>query len=262
MSHKNVCLNCNSATTGNFCSNCGQKTDTHRITLKHFLAHDLLHGIWHIERGILFTAKEGFLRPGKAALDYISGKRIKYYNVFYLILIIIGLTFFVNSIYDKLFFHYYNVSNVPETNNAGKSIDHFFAEYSKIIIFSFVPVFALNSFILFRKRKLNISEHFIIAGMVFLGVMLISLISSILYLTEFLSFFDFISRYNTIVTPIVILLFVLFNYYRTFKDDYSIGKMILKIVLFFLMFMTEIIVFMILLVGYFTNWTFVLKYVT
>src|SRR5690606_21269807 len=76
------CLNCGKQLTDKFCSGCGQKSDTHRISFKHFIAHDVLHGTFHIEKGILFTAKEALVRPGKAALDYIAGKRIKYYNVF------------------------------------------------------------------------------------------------------------------------------------------------------------------------------------
>src|SRR5690606_36523782 len=86
-----ICLNCQQPASGKYCSNFGQKTDTHRITLKHFLAHDLLHGFWHLDRGILFTVKEAIVRPGKAALDYISGKRVRYYNVFYLSLLLIAL---------------------------------------------------------------------------------------------------------------------------------------------------------------------------
>ena len=72
---QNYCLNCADQISKNFCANCGQKTDTHRIKIKHFLFHDLLHGVWHLEKGILFTIKEAFVRPGQAALDYIGGKR-------------------------------------------------------------------------------------------------------------------------------------------------------------------------------------------
>jgi hypothetical protein len=33
--HSHTCLNCNQKLFGNFCANCGQKADTHRITPKH-----------------------------------------------------------------------------------------------------------------------------------------------------------------------------------------------------------------------------------
>jgi len=70
------CLNCGKRVTDKFCSSCGQKTDTHRITFKNFISHDLLHGTFHLEKGIVFTAKEALLRPGKAALDYRKKKTV------------------------------------------------------------------------------------------------------------------------------------------------------------------------------------------
>lgn len=42
MDHSTKCLNCNNEIIGKFCHHCGQKTDTHRITAKHFVIHDLL----------------------------------------------------------------------------------------------------------------------------------------------------------------------------------------------------------------------------
>jgi hypothetical protein len=60
----------------------------------------MLHGVWHLEKGILFTLKEIFVRPGQAALDYIHGKRIRYYNVFYLSILLIGLNILLSHFYD------------------------------------------------------------------------------------------------------------------------------------------------------------------
>ena len=62
----------------------------------------------------------------------------------------------------------------PESLNNSKKIDELFAQKNKIIIFLFIPFAALNSFILFRRKKLNLSEHSIIAGMILLGILLIT----------------------------------------------------------------------------------------
>lgn len=259
MSPSNTCLNCDNITSGKFCNNCGQKTATHRIDLKHFVTHDLLHGVWHLERGIFFTLKEAILRPGKAALDYIKGKRIRYYNVFYLILVLIGLTLFMNSIYDKLFHHYYNITPAPEMDSPGRSMDKFLTDYSKLIIFSFVPIFALNSFVLFKRKKLNLSEHFIISGMIFLGVMIITVVGELFYFTQFLKYLDFLSSFVNMATPSIILIYVLVNYYRTFKDDYKTLTIWFKTFLFLLMLTIELLILLLLLIGYFTHWTFNMK---
>ncbi|MBK9396211.1 MAG: hypothetical protein IPN55_02830 [Saprospiraceae bacterium] len=52
------------------------------------------------ERSI-FTIKESLLRAGKASMEYIEGKRIKYYNVFYLSLLLLGLNIFLIHYFQK-----------------------------------------------------------------------------------------------------------------------------------------------------------------
>lgn len=256
MNHALHCLNCNYETIGKFCHTCGQKTATHRITAKHFVTHDLLHGVWHIEKGILYTLKQALLRPGKAALEYISGKRIKYYNVFYLILIIIGLTILMKSTYDQMAVKYLGTTVLPREEYSGKVLDEFISNYAKLLIFAVVPIFALNSFIVFRRKKLNLSEHSIIAGMIFLGVITITLIGETLYLTDFIKNLDFISTFVDYATPIMIFIYVLTNYYRTFKRDYSIVLLICKLILFLTLTFLEVLLTAIIIIGYVSNWTF------
>ena len=260
MNHAEYCLNCNYETIGKFCHTCGQKTDTHRITAKHFFMHDLLHGVWHIEKGILFTLKQALLRPGQAALEYISGKRIKYYNVFYLILVIIGLTLLANNLYDDMQFEYFNIKELPSTSQHGKDIDKFLRDYAKIIIYAFVPLFALNSFLLFRRKKLNFSEHLIIAGMIFLGFIFINFIFELLSFTDFLNYVDGISSVFSILAPSTMLIYIVANYYRTFQKEYSALTTVFKINLFILLLLLEIVAIVILSIGIYTKGTFNLDY--
>jgi hypothetical protein len=182
MTSKN-CLNCGKELTDKFCSGCGQKADTHRITFRHFIAHDVLHGTLHLEKGILFTAKQALIRPGQAALDYISGKRKRYYNVFYLILLTIGVMLFTRNIED--YFYGSGGEVVPDKvylNEASKKMDQLFSQKSKIILLLFVPLSAFNGFVLFRRRKLNLSEHFILSGMILLGLLLLTTFANIYFI--------------------------------------------------------------------------------
>ena len=260
MNHAVHCLNCNYETIGKFCHTCGQKTDTHRITAKHFFMHDLLHGVWHIEKGILFTLKQALLRPGQAALEYIAGKRIKYYNVFYLILVLIGLTLLVNNVYDKMMFEYFNIKNEAATSAQAKDIDKFLSDYAKLIIYAFVPLFAFNSFVLFKRKKLNFSEHLIIAGMIFLGVIFINFLFELLYFTDFLNYVDGISGTLYILTPSTLLIYITVNYYRTFQKEYSAVTTVFKVFLFMFLLLLEIITIVILAVGIYTKGSFTLLY--
>lgn len=259
MSHSMTCLNCERPTKENFCSFCGQKTDTHKITFKHFFFHDILHGVWHFEKGILFTLKQALIRPGKAALDYISGKRIRFYNVFYLTLLLIGLNIFINHIQNQLSHYYFNTNLEPQTDGAGKNIDTFLSDNSKLILFSFIPLLAINSFIFFRRKKLNFSEHFIISGMMFLGVITIVTISSFFYFTDYINYIDFFSPILNIITPASILIYLIINYYKTFAESYTKFQNSLRVFLFIILLLLEIVILLIIMVGYFTNWEYKLK---
>lgn len=157
--HSTHCLNCDTELQGKFCYSCGQKADTHRITAKHFIMHDLVHGVWHFDRGMLYTLKSLFIRPGFMAREYIEGKRVQYYNVFYLILLIFPLIFLAQSL-------------------MGKHNDH--ALGYKASLLTFIPIIAGLSFVIFRRLNYNYFEHIFVAGVIVFW----NLISSILISLE------------------------------------------------------------------------------
>jgi hypothetical protein len=258
MSHSSNCLNCDQKILGKFCHDCGQKSDTHRITLKHLIFHDILHGIWHFEKGIFFTMKEALTRPGQAALDYISGKRIKYYNVFYLILILIGLNVFLSHYYDELSHTYLKTGTYLETAIKSKSInksefDNFIENNTKLIIFSFVPLFAINSFLIFRRKKLNFSEHFIMAGMIYLGIILLSTVEQLIGFLDFFKYIDIVSEIMGNSIPIIIILYVTLSYYNAFKNDYSKIRYALKIITFITLLGIEFLTLALLLIRFYNH---------
>src|SRR5690554_8237805 len=166
---------------------------------------------------MLFTAKQAIVRPGKAALDYISGKRVNYYNIFYFILILIGIT--------TLLYHYLsntsaeNVSS--EMNMAGKKIDYIFSTYGKFLIFSIVPLTALNSYIVFRRKKLNFSEHVIISGILLLGVFLILILLLFLGILETTVLPINLFKYLFLSFPYIMLFYIVYVYHNAFRQDYT-----------------------------------------
>lgn len=237
------CLNCATNIVGKYCYNCGQKSDTHRITFKHFIYHDVLHGVWHIEKGILFTAKSALFRPGKAALEYIEGKRIKYYNVFYLILILLGLIIVLSDLFDKYYFEYFNIKESQlNINSKNSEVDKLFTDYSKLLLFSLVPVFSLNSKLIFKKLKLNFSEHLVVSGIVLLGIVIITFIGALLNFLEFIFPYYIFDNLN-ILTPIIILFYIGIAYNQVIENSYSKSKSILLISFFIITLLIEIIAF-------------------
>lgn len=254
MTSKN-CLNCDTALMGNYCSGCGQKADTHRISFKNFIFHDLLHGTFHIERGMLFTAKQALLRPGAAALDYIAGKRKRYYNVFLLILLTVGVMLFTRHA-DELFYNPGGevVKDKVYLNEASKRLDEFFSQKSKIILLLFVPFAALNSFILFRRKKLNLSEHFIVAGMILLGILLVSTFGNIIFQLNVLMQFSY-TLLSVLVTALIIL-YVSYGYINAFGADYSRLGITYRVVLFYVFICIETMLLLLVLIGFATHWQF------
>jgi hypothetical protein len=237
------CLNCNAPLSSKFCPECGQKAAVHRITFKHFILHDLLHGVWHIERGMAFTLKEAIIRPGQAALDYIAGKRIRYYNVFYLCLIMVGL--------NALVVHHYGLAHV----NGDKSwmdVVNFISDNLKFLILAIVPMMALNARLLLGRLRLNIAEHFILAGMCLLGILLMS----------FLAFaFSALAKsgisHNAFSIAAIILvwaacLFPLWNYANASRKVYAFGALLWRIAAFYLLLLIETLVFFAILVYFLT----------
>jgi len=257
MTNRN-CLNCEKELIDQFCSGCGQKSDTHRITFKNFIFHDILHGTFHIEKGIVFTAKQALTRPGKAALDYISGKRKPYYNVFYLVLIVFGLIIFLGHLFEEIDL-FFGGKLPPErtfVNEASRKLARIF-DHSKIIIFLFVPFAALNSFTLFRRKRLNLSEHAILSGMILLGMLLISLIGNIVYYANFIIEFSptFSAIFSWTVTALIIL-HVGYGYVNAFKKDYTKLGIAYRILLFFTMLAFEMLILLFIAIGFVTHWKF------
>lgn len=255
----NKCLNCDKELSGNFCSGCGQKADTHRISLKHFFFHDVLHGTFHVEKGMLFTAKEAMLRPGKAALDYIAGKRIRYYNVFYLILITAGVMLFIRHFFDGLMIQ--KAQELAEhsyiQNEASKKIDEILSQKSKIIIFLFVPFAAINSFILFRRKKLNLGEHAIIAGMILLSMLLLSTLGNALfYFRLVVDFSDFVAHAISITIIALTFFYIIFGYWNAFGNLYTKWGMSYRILLFLGLLFLEIAILFFIIIGFVTHWKF------
>jgi hypothetical protein len=79
--HPPVCADCGAALSGPFCSQCGERTiDRHSLTLWHFLKHNLLHELSHMDGKIFRTFRYLILRPGFLSAEYFAGRRRKYIN--------------------------------------------------------------------------------------------------------------------------------------------------------------------------------------
>lgn len=151
-----TCKNCGNVFDGNFCNNCGQAAATHQINTA-FLAHDLQHGLLHVDGGIFYSARELFRRPGHAIRDYIDGKRIKHYRPVSMVLVLASLY--------AMFYHMLSINVLEGVHNAPVDYDHideWIIHHFSIITLLIIPILSAASWLSFRKQGYNFTEHLIL----------------------------------------------------------------------------------------------------
>jgi hypothetical protein len=219
---KSVCKNCNYTFESQYCGQCGQDSHTHQINA-HFLWHDIQHGFLHFDKGILFTLKELFTRPGFSIKEYLNGKRVKHFKPVSLIIILAGIW--------GLLYHYMPVSiqeNVNEKATTGVKVIHWLRDHSSIAELINLPFYALASYLVFKTY--NYWEHvvinaFLIAqktvlSIVFLPILFslkdsgaqiivsgfISVISFVLLFWGYGQIFDFYSKVKVLFLTLLVYL--------------------------------------------------------
>src|ERR1700723_3779150 len=85
------CRNCNTNLTfgHSYCSVCGQKMISQRLTL-HEIARDLIHVVFHVDRSAISLVRMLLERPGTVALDYVEGRRKRYFGPFGFLFIVVA----------------------------------------------------------------------------------------------------------------------------------------------------------------------------
>lgn len=70
------CANCGALLTGPYCNQCGQKAHIHRTLTA--IAHDLIHGVLHLDGKLSRTLPLLIFKPGRLTRRYIEGERAKF----------------------------------------------------------------------------------------------------------------------------------------------------------------------------------------
>ncbi|WP_028526830.1 DUF3667 domain-containing protein [Runella limosa] len=206
------CLNCHQTLKSNFCPNCGQSTKTHRFSIEHFVLHDLVHGVLHLDKGFFYTIKELFLRPGHSIREYVQGKRVKHFNYFTFIILIITLGHFIGSISD--------VKLIDTTNYFSDDqqlltrFEELMSANPKIVTMLRIPFLALFSLLFFRKSEQNYTEHLVLNIYKVSGELLIAIVFTLLAIV----FKNVIPlNYFFVGTGSLILVFSIWFYYQYFS---------------------------------------------
>lgn len=163
------CKNCHQRVKGNYCSHCGQSTDTHEINMA-YIFHEIQHGVLHVDKGIFYTIKELFRRPGNTIREYMDGKRVKHFKPFAFVFILATLYALLAGIsHSGTFLDGIDISVANTGNAESQSKGHLILKvfswarshyaYTTILI---LPFFALASYWLFRKSRRNYFQHLVL----------------------------------------------------------------------------------------------------
>jgi Protein of unknown function (DUF3667) len=72
-----ACPNCGSPLKGRYCSNCGQRADTHAHSVRHFF-HEFAEAMTHADSRVWGTLLPLVRRPGLLTREYFAGRRARY----------------------------------------------------------------------------------------------------------------------------------------------------------------------------------------
>lgn len=97
-----VCLNCGKKFNSLFCPDCGQRKSIKRFDWKEVL-RSITRGFFNADRGIFYTIKQLFIRPGKLSLNYLEGKRIRCFPPFPMIFIFAAAYGMINGLRKAIY---------------------------------------------------------------------------------------------------------------------------------------------------------------
>ncbi|WP_316769017.1 DUF3667 domain-containing protein [Pedobacter frigiditerrae] len=157
------CKNCNFQIEHNYCAQCGHAAQLKQID-KHYISHEIQHLI-HFEKGIFFTIKELFIRPGETVRIFLREDRTKHMKP----IAFLAITTVLLSLIGR----YFNPEPKglplywPYTNSYVKAIENWFGSH---INYNYLSIsFFAAAWVKLFFRKHNYSFYEIITLMCFLA---------------------------------------------------------------------------------------------
>lgn len=163
-----TCKNCGQNFEGNFCNNCGQNSNVQKINLS-YLVDEISNSVLQVNRGILFTIKELFIRPGHSIREFLEGKRKQHFKPLAFVLLVstvyVLLTYFTGTktfLGDTITGISEAISSKGQELSKSVKILNWLANnyaYSTLLL---LPIFSFASYLSFKKAKYNYFEHLIL----------------------------------------------------------------------------------------------------
>jgi hypothetical protein len=168
-----LCKNCKHPINGNYCCNCGEKAVQKRFTLKGILYDHIVLPFAENKKSLPKTIKLLSIRPGSSIREYLEGNRASLYASDKFLLLVGTITTLLTFRYH--FFASEFTSTDTPANHAALTflglldkkefLNQFFLyaeQYATLLNIIAIPVFAIFSYLFFRKKGYTFGENLIL----------------------------------------------------------------------------------------------------
>lgn len=251
-----ICKNCFNKLESKYCQECGQKSNTNRIDW-HEISHDMIHSIWHIDKGFFYTFVQLIKRPGASISDYLAGRRVNYFKPFSYLLLTSAISLFVISFVlkitapgtgsipletirdnieqqDQIIHQYEHTSIFVKT---GVFVGSFVRKYLGFLLFGLTPILSLFSLLFFKNPRYNYWEHLAAAMYI---ISQINIVSILIILTDLGKIFNIhIANYSSkmnfgLIFIILVISFYYINLFPSGNKFYLVIKSLLVPIISFI----------------------------
>jgi len=237
------CKNCGNNFHGHYCNNCGQDAHQDKID-KHFIYHEIQHGLFHIDKGILYTLKELFTNPGNTIRLFVDGKRVKHFKPLAFLILMAGLYAFVN--------HYFNANiiltgptGVKTADNSIQAVNDYIKEHFEFFVLLELPLISFVYYLFFRRYGTNYIEQLVINAYISgLRTFLMILLLPVSY------YFTIAGHIMDILLPIFILVWAYPQYYHEKPRAQVVWRAIVGYIIFYLLLITILSIIITLLASF------------
>ncbi len=122
----------------------------------HEIGHDTLHALFHVDRSVLSLIRALALRPGRVALDYVSGRRKRYYGPFAFLIVAVALASAAIAVTDF----------PAVTSDTPNAVANFLQHHVNLLFFVQVPIVAAALRVLSPRGPFNYAEYLVLAAYV------------------------------------------------------------------------------------------------
>ena len=161
------CKNCGKIVEQKFCSYCGQNSKVGKINLSNFL-NEISESVLQVNRGLFYTLKELFVRPGHSIKEFLNGKRKNHFKPVAYVLTFSTLYFLISRLVGENTWMNDLILGFSKGANDSKSgieIPSFLTWLSENFAYAtllLLPVFSFASYLSFFGFGRNYLEHIVL----------------------------------------------------------------------------------------------------